>query len=82
MFYLLSSNMFLLQHYRICTRISQYMQKKVFLCFHNKENSTLSFLSCPVPELVFSVVEKKTPPPPPLHLGICTIHQPADQSVT
>ena len=78
MFYLLSSNMFLLQHYRICTRISQYMQKKIFLCFHNKENSTLSFLSCPLPELVFSVGEKKRPP----HLGVCTIHQLADQLVT
>ena len=31
--------------------------------------------------LFFSVGEKQTPPPTRLHLGICTIHQLADQSV-
>ena len=31
--------------------------------------------------LFFSVGEKKTPTPPPFHLGACTIHWLADQSV-
>ena len=31
---------------------------------------------------LFLVWGKKRPPPPPLHLGVCTIHRLADQSVT
>ena len=43
---------------------------------HLGENSALSFLfyQYHVPELVFSVGEKRHPPTP-LHLGVCTIRQ-------
>ena len=64
--------------------LPDYQRKRIMFplltSWLSQENSALSFLSCYVPELIFLCGGKKTPPP--LQLGVCTIHWMTDQSVT